>query len=151
MRRPRAEYLQIRYKSNKSVTTALFYGVWADKRCPYWHKECFYTVGPVPRGLVDGKPWVSMPLSQNRFIMPNLPWVQTLYIHTSDATNQLATCINVWSVLWIMANHMCMALQYSSIRPSWSVVISSEAWLLEISVITITDVNRTWCLCMKHS
>ena len=36
-----------------------------------WHKERFYTAGPVPRNgtsdLADGKPWVSMPLSQNEF------------------------------------------------------------------------------------
>ena len=36
-----------------------------------WHKERFYTAGPVPRNgvsdLADGKPWVSMPLSWNDF------------------------------------------------------------------------------------
>ena len=39
-----------------------------------WHEERFYTVGPMLRNsagdLVDGKPWVSMPLSRNGFTMP---------------------------------------------------------------------------------
>ena len=39
-----------------------------------WHEEQFCTAGPVPRnavgGLGNGKPWVSMPLSWNRFTMP---------------------------------------------------------------------------------
>ena len=38
-----------------------------------WHEEQFYTACPVPQndmgGLGDGKPWVSMPLSQNKFTM----------------------------------------------------------------------------------
>ena len=39
-----------------------------------WHEERFYTAGPVPRNgasdLADGKPWVSMPLNWNEFIIP---------------------------------------------------------------------------------
>ena len=39
-----------------------------------WHEEQFYTADSVlwngVGGLADGKPWVSMPLNQNRFTMP---------------------------------------------------------------------------------
>ena len=39
-----------------------------------WHEERFYTAGPLPRNgagqLADGKPWVSMPLSWNKFTIP---------------------------------------------------------------------------------
>ena len=39
-----------------------------------WHEEQFYTAGPLLQngtvGLTDGKPWVSMLLSWNRFTMP---------------------------------------------------------------------------------
>ena len=52
-----------------------------------WHKEKFYTAGPMPNGggsLADGKPWVSMPL---------IPCIQTLYKRIFNATNQLATGI----------------------------------------------------------
>ena len=52
-----------------------------------WHKERFYTAGPVSWNsvgvLADGKPWVSMPLSRNKFTMPTRvtvqPCIQNLY------------------------------------------------------------------------
>ena len=50
-----------------------------------------------------------------------LPYIQTLYKCTFDATNQLATCI-ICTNCALLANHMCMALQHLSARPSWSVV-----------------------------
>ena len=56
-----------------------------------WHKEKFYTAGPMPQnggggggGLADGKYWVSMPL---------IPCIWTLYNRIFNATNQLVTCI----------------------------------------------------------
>ena len=65
--------MQIRYKPHGCVTTALFYGV-SGSNAPLayvWHEERFYTAGPVPRNgagdLADGKPWIIMPLSRNRF------------------------------------------------------------------------------------
>ena len=66
--------VQIRYKQNGCITSALFYGVWADQKtllAYVWHEEWFYTAGPVPwngaSDLPDGKPWISMLLSRNGF------------------------------------------------------------------------------------
>ena len=103
-----------------------YYVLWCVSRSKaplacVWHEERFYTAGPVPRNcvgvLADGKPWVSVPLSRNGFTMltrivnlafgisPNVPlvlltsWLLTLYAQ---------------SVLGIMANQTCMAMQRSS-------------------------------------
>ena len=39
-----------------------------------WHEEQFYAAGPMPQNgvgdLADGKPWVSMLLSCNKFTIP---------------------------------------------------------------------------------
>ena len=94
-----------------------------------WHEEQFYTAGPVPRnsvgGLVDGKPWVSMPLSWNGITMPTR--VANLAFRIS--TNVSLALLNSWllelyarSVLCIMANWTCMALQQSSAKPSLCIV-----------------------------
>ena len=54
------ERLQIRYKPKAHLARV-------------WHEGRFYIADPVPRNrvgvLVDGKPWVSMPLNQNGFTM----------------------------------------------------------------------------------
>ena len=62
MRHPRAEHLQIRYKPSGCIKTGLLYGALVDQRpiACLWHKERFYTAGPVPQSgwgiLADGKP-----------------------------------------------------------------------------------------------
>ena len=76
-----------------------------------WHKERFYTTGPVPQNsagvLADGKPLVSMPLSQNRFAVPTcitflafgIPTNVPLALLTMILLKQLArtrTDINLW-------------------------------------------------------
>ena len=64
-----------------------------------WHEEQFYTSGPVLRncagGLADGKPWVSMQLSRNGFIIPTHVTNLVFGIDkcTFGTTNQLATSI----------------------------------------------------------
>ena len=63
----------------------------------------------------------------------NLSCIWNLYKCTFDATNQLGTHI------------ICTKSQVGA----W--FNSFEAWLVEISVIAIAIVNKTWCLCTKHS
>ena len=50
-----------------------------------WHKERFYTAGPVSRNgasdLADEKPWVSMPLSWNEF---TIPFCVTSFVHSDS-------------------------------------------------------------------
>ena len=64
-----------------------------------WDEEQFYTAGPVPQndvsGLVDGKPWISMPLNQDGFTMLNHLTFLAFGFSTCtfDANNQLATHI----------------------------------------------------------
>ena len=86
-----------------------------------WHEERFYTADPMPRnsgdGLVNGKPYVSIPLSRSGFTMP---------IHVTNVAFRISTNIPLvlltsWllalyarSALCIMANRTCMALQQSS-------------------------------------
>ena len=83
-----------------------------------WHEEQFFTAGPVPRnsvgGLADGKPWVSMLLSWNRFTMPT--HVTNLAFRIS--TNVPLALLTSWllalyaqSTLCIMANQTCIVLQ----------------------------------------
>ena len=93
-----------------------------------WHEERFYTAGPVLRNgagfLADGKPWVSMPLIRYGFTIPTHPCIRIFYKRTFDATNQLATgiiCTKAQSASWLITS-VCIALQQSSARPSWSVI-----------------------------
>ena len=65
------------------------------------HDERFYTAGPVPRNgvgdLADGKSWVSMPLSWNKFT-----------ILTRVTFLALGLCTNVHLTLlisWLLALH----------------------------------------------
>ena len=94
-----------------------------------WHEERFYTAGPVTRnsvgGLTDGKSWISMLLSQNRFTMPT----RVTNLAFGISTNVPLALLNSWllalyarSALYIMANRTCMALQRLSARPSWCIV-----------------------------
>ena len=120
----RVEHLQIRYKLNGCVTTALFYGGMSGSKAALaciWHEERFYTVGPVLQNdagdLADRKPWISMPLSQNRFTMTT----DVTFLTFRLSTNVPLTLLTSWlftlyarSTLCIMANGTCMALKQSS-------------------------------------
>ena len=94
-----------------------------------WHEEQFYTADRVlwngAGGLADGKPWVSMPLSGKRFTMPThitfLAFGLSINVPLMLLTSWLLA-LYAQSVFCIMANHMCMALQQSSARPSRDVV-----------------------------
>ena len=74
-------------------------------------EEQSYIAGPVQQncagGLADGKPWVSMPLSQNRFTMPtcvtNLAFGISTNVPLALLTSWLLT-LYVRSALCIMAN-----------------------------------------------
>ena len=94
-----------------------------------WHEERFYTAGPVPRNsvgdLADGKPWVSKWLSWNRFTMPT----RVTNLKFGISTNVPLALLTSWllaiyarSVLCIMANRMCMALQQLSAKPRWCLI-----------------------------
>ena len=76
-------------------------------------------------GVANGKSWVSMPLSWNRLIMltPVTFLVFTLFINVPLMllTSWLVP-LYALSMLCIMVNCTCMASQYLSARPSWSVV-----------------------------
>ena len=106
-----------------------------------WHEEGFYTAGCVQLngvgGLADGKRWVSMPLSRNGFTMPtcvtNLAFGISTNVPLALLTSWLLA-LYAQSAVCIMANRMCMALQRSTL---------SEACLVEISVIAITNPNKT--------
>ena len=78
-------------------------------------------------GLGDGKPWVSMPLSQNKFNhadLHNLSGIRILYKCTFDTTNSSwLLALYARSTLCIMANRTCMALQQLSAKQSWNVCI----------------------------
>ena len=76
-------------------------------------------------GLADGKPWVFMPLSWNRFTMPT----RVTNLAFGISTNIPLVLLTSWLLalyarraLCIMANPTCIALQRSSAKPSWCVV-----------------------------
>ena len=89
----------------------------------------FYTAGPVLQngagGLADGKPWVSMLLSRNGFTM----LTRVTFLVFAFSINVPLMLLTSWllalyaqSVLCIIVNRTCMALQHSYARPSWSIV-----------------------------
>ena len=83
-----------------------------------WHEERFYTAGPVPQNcageLADGKPRVSMPLSQNGYTMLTRITNPVFGISTNIPLALLASwllALYARSTVCIMANPTCMALQ----------------------------------------
>ena len=88
-----------------------------------WHEEQFSIVGPVPwNSASDGKPWVSVPLSWNRFTM----LTHVTFLALGLLTNIPLTLITSWllalyvrKVLCIIIICMLMASQNRT-RPSWS-------------------------------
>ena len=85
-----------------------------------WHEERFYTAGPVSRNgageLADGKPWVSMLLSWNEFIIPTRITLLAFRLSTNIRLTLLISwllALYARSTLFIMANRMrgrtCMA------------------------------------------
>ena len=90
-----------------------------------WHEgERFYTAGFVPEQCKCYSWWKALGLHAVKLKQFHhadshyLPCILTLYKHTFDTTDQLAT---PWSSLCI-ANGRCMALQHSSARLSWNIV-----------------------------
>ena len=112
-----------------------------------WHKERFYTAGPVLRnsagGLADGKPWGYKRSNRNGFTMPthvtNLAFGISTKVPLALQTNWLLALF-ARSALYIMANQTCMALQRSSAKPSWAVrsltLLRLVWWKLVSSAIT---------------
>ena len=93
------------------------------------HKEWFYTASPVPQdsvgGLADGKPWVFMLLSRNGFTMQTHTTFLVFRISTNVPLALLTSwllALYAWSVLYIMVNWMCMAVQWLSARPSFCIL-----------------------------
>ena len=54
------------------------------------------------------------------------------------------TCSESWLIVNVRLHNNCLLGHVIEFN-------SSEAWLLEISVIAIAESNGTQCLCMKHS
>ena len=154
---PRAEYLHIRYKSFGFVTNTLFMVCELIKGALSLHLSwrTIYTASPVPWNgagdWADGKPWISMLLCWNEFAT----LTHVTFFAFGLSTNVCLTLLISWllalyaqSVLWIMANCTCMALQWSDAKPSWSIVklfcgLAGENWC-----------NRyywRYCLYMKHN
>ena len=157
----RAEHLQIRYKPNGCVTNVLFIVCEQIKGACVWHEGWFYTAGPAPQNgtgsLADGKPWVSMPLSQNRFTLPTCVTFPAFGLSTNILlmllTNWLFT-LYARSVLCTMANHTSMASQQLSARPSWNVrsltLLKIGWWKLVLSLLLILKdlvCTNGWILC----
>ena len=131
-----------------------------------WHEEQFYTVGPVlwndACGLADGKFWVSMPLSRNGFTM----LIRLTFLAFGLSTNVSLMLLISWllalyaqSTLWVMANHMYMALQQSSARPNWSVhsltllrlgLVSSLLLVLKEPDAYVWNTANGWILCWSR-
>ena len=72
-------------------------------------------------GLADGKPWVSMPLSQSGFTMPSDITFLVLVLSTNVSVmlvTRWLLALYVQSMLCIMANHTIMASEQLSARIS---------------------------------
>ena len=115
-----------------------------------WHEQQFFTVG-----LVHGMAWVVQLMESFGFScslagmdlpldLHNLPCVRILYtnIPLMLLTSSLLA-LYVQRTLCTMDNHTYTALQHLSARPKWSIVNLSMTWLVQISIITITEANGT--------
>ena len=96
--------------------------------------------------LADEKPWISMSLSLNGFTI----LTRVTFLAFGVSRNMPLMLLMSWlkSAFWIMLiTHvwLCNVCLLGQIGVYFN---SSETWLVEISVITITDANRTWCLFM---
>ena len=94
--------------------------------------------------LADIKPWISKPLSWNGF---------TILTHVTFLTLSLSTNVPLPLLIsWLLALYEALSASWliNHIWLSNSCLLdqvgayfnSSKVWLLEISVVTITDTNR---------